>query len=137
MQITSLWRLYLGGAIDVGDDIHAGMPRLVGGQLGGVARLGQRAAGVHVGQENFFLRIHDLRRLGHEMDAAKENDVGLGRLRLIGEAERIAHVIGHFLDFAHLVIVRENHRVLFLFQGQDFILERTHHLILTHGAIRV
>ena len=66
------------------------------------------------------------------MDAAKENDVGLRRLRLVGKPERIAHVIGHLLDFAHLIIMRQDHGVLVLLEGQDFLLEGTHVLILTH-----
>ena len=79
-----------------------------------------------IGQEHFLGGIHDLRRLGHEMDAAKKNDISLRRLRLVGKAERIAHVIGHFLDFSHLIVMRQDHGSLLLLQGQDFFLQGTH-----------
>ena len=117
-------RLHLRGAVDIGHDVDAGMQRLVGGQFARIARLGQRAAGVHVRQQDLLGRVHDLRRLGHEMDAAKENDIRVGRLRLVGKAERIADIIGHFLDFLHLIVMRENDGVLLLLQGQDFLLQR-------------
>ncbi len=66
------------------------------------------------------------------MDAAKQDDVGLRRLRLVGKAQRIAHVIGDLLDLLHLVIVREDDGVFRLLQRHHFFLQLGHPLNLAH-----
>ena len=54
------------------------------------------------------------------MDAAEDDHVGLGSGRLLGESERIAHVIGDVLDFGHLVVVGQNDRIKLLLEHKDF-----------------
>ena len=127
-------RFDLGGAVDVGDDVDAGVALLVGGEFAGVARFGEGAAGVEIGQEDFFVGVDDLGGFGHEVDAAEEDDVGLGGLGLVGEAEGVADVIGHFLDFAVLIIMGEDDGVFLFLEGEDFLLKRAHRLNLAHSA---
>ncbi len=98
----------LGAAIDVGDGVKIRVRRLEGLQFRGGTTFLQRAAGVFVRQEDHFGRIEDFGRFGHEMNAAKDNDFGLGFGRLLGKAQRIAHEIGHVLDFRDLVIVGQD-----------------------------
>src|SRR5262249_42922457 len=63
--------------------------------------------------------IEDLRRLGHEVDAAEDDDLGLGARRLLGEGEAVADEVGHVLDLALLVVVREDDRVELLLESAD------------------
>ena len=50
----------------------------------------------------------DRRRLGHEVDAAEDDRLRVGRGGLAGEPERVADVVGHVLHLGHLVVVRED-----------------------------
>ena len=54
-----------------------GMRGTEGGELVGRAAVLEAAAGVHVGQDHRLFRRQDLRRLGHETDAAKGDDIGV------------------------------------------------------------
>ena len=118
-------RLHAAGAVDVGDDVVVLVRvRLEEGfELVGGAGLLERAAGVGVGQDDDFARVHDLRGLRHEVDAAEGDDVGVGGLGVIGEAERVAHVVGDVLDVAGLIVVGEDDGVAGLLEGEDFLLE--------------
>ena len=73
------------------------------------------------GQEDLFVRVQDLRRLGHEVDAGEDDDVGVGPGRLAGETERVADVVGDVLDVGLLVIVREEDGVLLALQPLDLL----------------
>ncbi len=112
-------------AVDVGDDVV--VFRGVGGEEGfefrGGAGLLERAASVGIGQDDDFPGVYDFRRFRHEMDAAEDDDIGLGGLGVVGEAERVADVICDVLDVAGLVIMGEDDGVPGLFQGEDFLLE--------------
>ena len=55
------------------------------------------------------------------MDAAKEDDVGVGLRGLIAQAQRVADEIRDVLDLGHLVIVREDDGVALPFQLRDFL----------------
>ena len=103
--------LHLGGRVHVRDDDRAGVLRLPLAQLLGRDRRGQRAAGAQIGDQHRLLGREDLRRLGHEVDAAEDDRLGVGRGRLAREAERVADVVGHVLHLGHLVVVGEDHRV--------------------------
>jgi hypothetical protein len=59
--------------------------RLPLAQLLGVDRGGERAAGAEVGEEYRLLRAEDRRRLGHEVDAAEDDRLRIGRGRLARE----------------------------------------------------
>jgi hypothetical protein len=85
-----------------------GLPRA---QRVGGAGVGERAAGVLVGQDDRLLRVEDLRGLRHEMDAAEEDQLGIALgLRGAREVERVPEVVGEVLDLGVLVVVREDHR---------------------------
>ena len=58
---------------DVGDDDGAGVLGLPGAQLVGGDRVGQRAAGGGVGDQDRLLRRQDLGGLGHEVDAGEDD----------------------------------------------------------------
>jgi hypothetical protein len=49
-----------------------------------------------------------LRRLRHEVDAAEQDDVGVGLLGGLGELERIPDDVGDVLDVGLLVVVRQD-----------------------------
>jgi hypothetical protein len=95
------------------------MPLLPRAQQRRGARVGQRAAGLEVGQHDGLLRVHDLGRLGHEVDAAEHDHFGLGVARALGELERVAEVVGDVLDVRVLVVVRQDHGVARLAQSVD------------------
>ena len=60
--------------------------------------------------------------LGHEVDAAEGDHVGVGVGRLARQAERVAHEVGHVLDLGHLVVVRQDHRVALLGERAHLVL---------------
>ena len=90
---------------------------------GGGAGLLERATGVGVGQDDDLAGVHDLGGFRHEVDAAEDDDIGVGGLGLIGEAERVADVVGDILDVAGLIVVGEDDGVAFFLEGEDFLLE--------------
>ncbi len=57
------------------------------------------------------------------MDATEEDDVGLGGLGLVAEAEGVADEIGDALDVLVLVIVGEDDGVALFLEGEDFLLD--------------
>ena len=106
------------------DDDRAGMlaPSIARSCVG-VDRRGERAAGGEIGKQHGLLRREDRRRLGHEVHAAEDDDVGVGLRRLAREAERIADEIGDVLHFGALVVVRENDRVALARELLDLVLQ--------------
>ena len=72
-------RLHRRAAIDVGDGPEIRVGLLQRGQLVRRTAFFERTAGVLVRQHDNFLRVQNLRRLGHEMHAAEHNHV---RVRL-------------------------------------------------------
>ena len=112
-------RLDLGAAIDIGDGVKIGIGGLQRLEFRRRAAFLQRTAGVLVRQNDGLAGIEDFGRFGHEMDAAKNDDLGPGFGRLLGKAEGIAHVIGHVLDFRHLVIVGQDDGVQAVFELEN------------------
>ena len=53
------------------------------------------------------------------MNAAEDDDFGPGFGGLLGKAEGIAHIIGHVLDFGHLIIMGEHDGVELPFQAEN------------------
>ncbi len=53
----------------------------------GGARLLERAASIGVWEDDDFPGVHDFGGFCHEMDAAEDDDVGLGGFGMVGEAE--------------------------------------------------
>lgn len=113
-------------AIDVGDDV---VPRVLfeeGLEFLAGAGVGEGATRVFVGEDDDFLGVEDFGSLGHEVDPAKKDDIRLGLLGLVGEAEGIAHVVRDFLDVGGLVVVREDDGVFLFFERDDFFLACVH-----------
>ena len=75
-----------------------------------VGHVGHRAAGGEVRQRHGLLRRgEDVGGLGHEMHAAEHDVVGVRALRgVLGQLERVAHVIGVADDLVTLVEMPQN-----------------------------
>ena len=86
-----------------------------GGELVGRAAGLQGAAGLAVGQDHDLVRVENFSRLGHEMDAAEDDHLGIRLGGLLGQAERIAHKIRYVLDLGHLIVVGQDDGVELLF----------------------
>ena len=54
-------------------------------QVGGLAAVGKRTAGIHVRDQHFLLRAEDLCCLGHKMYTAQYDDLGIRLCGLLGE----------------------------------------------------
>ena len=94
-------------------------PQLVGGD-----RVGQRAAGAEIGDQDRLLGREDRRGLGHEVHAAERDDLGFGARAFAREAERVAHEVGDVLDLGPLVVVGEDDGVARACELADLGLER-------------
>jgi len=103
------------------------------GELLRRAAVGQGTAGVQIGEQHLLVGVQDLGRLGHEVNAAEDDHLGLGGGRLLRELQRVAHEIRDVLDLRVLVVVGEDHRVQLLAQALDPAQER---LALRHGPFR-
>ena len=101
-------RLDLGGRIDVHHHDRPGVLGLPTMQLRSGDRIGQRAAGVEIRDQHALLGAQDRGRLGHEVHAAEHDGLGPGLRRLLGEAQRVADVVGHVLDLGQLIVVGED-----------------------------
>ena len=104
---------------------------LPGAELVGVDRLRERAAGTEVGDQHGLVGTEDRRSLGHEVDAAELDHLGVGGRRLPREAERVADEVGHVLELGELVVVGEDDRVALgrerphlAGEGRDLLLAR-------------
>ena len=72
------------------------------------ARFGERTAGLQIGENDFLGRVENLGRLGHEMNAAKKDDFGIGLGGLKAQPKRIAHKIGDILNLRDLIVMGQN-----------------------------
>ena len=115
--------LDLGGRVDVHDDDRAGVARLPLAQLGRRDRIGQRAAGIQIRDQDALVGAQDGSGLGHEVHAAEDDRLGVGRGRALGEPQRVADIVGHVLDLGQLVVVGEDHRALLYGQCSHLLLE--------------
>jgi hypothetical protein len=113
------------GAVDVGDDevVFLGVGLEEGFELGGGAGLFEGASGVGIREDDDFVRVYDFGGFGHEVDAAEDDDIGIGGFGVVGEAEGVSDVIGDVLDVTGLVVVGEDDGVSRFFEGEDFFLE--------------
>ena len=90
-----------------------------GAELVRRARILEAAPGVHVGQNDDLLRAEDLGGIGHELDPAEGDDLGVGLGRLAAQLEAVADEIGEVLQFGLLVVVRQDDGVALLAQAVD------------------
>ena len=126
--------LHLGRRVDVRHDHRAGMLGLPRAKLLGIDRGGERAARGEIGEQHRLLRREDRRRLGHEVHAAEDDDVGVRLGGLAREAERVADEVGDVLHFGALVVVREDDRVLLARERLDLTLELRDQLLAGSDA---
>lgn len=113
-------RLYLGGGVDVA---HHGEVVAVLGARGvdvcAAHHVRHGAVGRRLGEQHALVRVEQLGRLAHELDAGEHD----GALRQVdGEArqgERVAHVVGEGLNLGWHVVVGEDHGVLFALEALD------------------
>ena len=112
--------LYRRRSVDVGHDRHAGMMLAQQPDIGGGDRLRQRAPGPEVGDQHGLLRVEELCRLGHEMDAGEHDHVGLAARRLARQRQAVADDVGDSVeDVRRLVVVGEDDRVFRALQLED------------------
>ena len=116
-------RLDLGRRVDVHHGDRAGVAGLPLAQLLGRDAVGQRAAGVRVRDQHALVRAQDRRGLGHEVHAAEGDDRAVGLGGLLGEAERVADVVGHVLDLGPLVVVGQDDGVALAGERADLGLQ--------------
>ena len=111
--------------VDVGDHLRAGVLLFERRQLARGDHVGHWAAGVGVGHEDLFVGREDRGGFGHEMHAAKDDDLSVGRGGLAREAEAVADVIADVLDLAALVVVHQDDGVAltaeFIDALEDFV----------------
>ena len=107
---------------------------LPGAELVGVDRLRERAAGAEVGDQDGLVGTEHRGRLGHEVDAAELDHVGVGLRRLAGEAERVADEVGHVLELGQLVVVREDDGVPLGRERADLVAQRRDLLLAQLGG---
>ena len=93
-----------------GDPLLKDLPGLV--DLGPGGHVGHGAAGGQVGQDDLLVVAgEDVGRLGHEVNAAEDHELGLGPGRgLLGQAEGVAAGIRELDDLVALVVVAEDER---------------------------
>ena len=109
--------LHRGRGVDIGHDRHARMTLAHQPDIGRGDRLGERAAGLEVGDQHGLFRVQQLRGLGHEMHAGQHDHVGVGARRLAGQRQAVAdNVADRVEDVRGLVVVRQDDRVALLLQ---------------------
>ncbi len=116
----------IGFALDGGGRVHVshhhgpGVGFLPSPHLGHVGRSGQGAPGFQIREEDGFVRGKDGRGFGHEVHAAKDDDLGRGLGRLVGQKQGIPHDVGDVLNLRAFVIVGQNHGVSNFLEPLDF-----------------
>src|SRR5688572_2954682 len=79
----------------------------------------QAAAGIFVRDDDDPMRIEHLSCLGHEPDAAKNNNVAIELLGLPGQLEAIANGVRKLLDLRFLIMVSQKNGAPLFFQIDD------------------
>ena len=116
--------------VDVADDHGVGMllfplPELLRGD--GVC---EGATRLEVRKEHLFVRTKNRSRFGHEVDAAKDDQIGVGLGRLACQGEGVPCEVGEILNLRDLIVMRKEDRVALFPQPVDLPNE----LILRHGT---
>ena len=113
--------LHSGAAVDVGNDevVLLGMLIEISLQFVGWAGIGEGTSGLHVGDHDGLGGAQDLGRLTHEVDAAKDDDIGIGLGGFLTQAEGIPDKVRNLLDLLDLVVVRENNGIPLLLQPEN------------------
>ena len=104
-------------SVDVADHGVAGMLFDEFFQFRSRAAVGERAAGVEIGYQYFFVRAENLDSLAHEVNATHDDDVIVEFFGDPCESQRVAYEISEVLNFSDSIIVREDHGVLFFLES--------------------
>src|SRR5207247_9081184 len=84
----------------------------------------RRAARLEVWDQHGLVRRQDLLGLGHEVDAAEHDRLGVRSGRLPRQAERIADEVGHVLPLGNLIVVGEDDGVPLARERLHLVLDR-------------
>ena len=71
------------------------------------------------GMSPFFFGAEDLGGLGHEVHSGEEDDVGIDRLRLHRQGERVAQEVCDGLHLGSRVVVGQDHSFFLPFEVPD------------------
>ena len=115
------FRLDGGGGVDVGDEHGVGVLFLVRAHGFRRRHVRHAAARFRRGIDHDRLRGEDLRRFGHERNAAEDDARRFRVARLEAQFQRIADEIGNVLHFGQSVVVSEYHRFSRGFESGYFI----------------
>ena len=77
-------------------------------QVVGLARVGERTAGIEVGRQYEFVGTKYLARLGHEVNATHHDNLRVGVGSLLCQSKRVADEVCHLLYFATRVVVSQH-----------------------------
>ena len=99
---------HAGGAVDIGDQHRPRVVRLPLRNPLGRGRVREGASGLHVRDEHHPVRIEDLGGLRHEVDPTKDDDVGVGVPRRLGELQGVPDVVSEVLNVGLLVVVSQD-----------------------------
>ena len=86
-------------------------------QGGSIAAVGQRAPGIEVGHDDHLVGAEYLGSLTHEIDTAHHYHVGVGACCPLGQREAVAHIVGHVLYVAVLIVMCHDDSVSALFES--------------------
>jgi hypothetical protein len=112
--------LHIGGGVDIGHHRHAGIALASSRTSAPVIESDSEHPAFMSGISTVLSMIEQLRGLGHEMDAALDDDLGVDLGRLLGELQRVADDIGDAVkDFRRLVVVRQDNGVALLLHAVD------------------
>jgi hypothetical protein len=93
---------------------------LIALQLDRGAAFCEAATGLHIGQQHALVRVEHLGCFRHKVDATEHDGRRLHLRRGASELQAIAGEVGQLLNFAFLIVVREDGRVLLLLELTDF-----------------
>jgi hypothetical protein len=102
--------------------------------------VGHLAASVRYGNEHGLVGAQDRCRLGHEVDAAKDHDVGLNVGSLPAQLQGVAREVGDGLDLVRLVVVGQDDGIAlglqFLDTGDQLISHWSSFLSRSRASLR-
>ena len=87
------------------------------------AAIREGATGFEVRDHDGLVRIQQLRRLGHEVDATERDHVAVGALGGLRQGQRVADDVGEILNLGFLVVVGQQESAALPFQIEDGLLE--------------
>ena len=128
--------LHVGRGVHIGHDRQARIALLDQPHVGAGDRGGEAASGQQVGDQHGLFRRQDLRRLGHEVHAGLDDDLGVGLGRFLGQAKAVADIVAHAVeDLGRHVVVGEDDGVFLALQPVDLGDQRSLEAPLHRGDV--